>query len=157
MVHASIISRILIWYQQAAGSGSCEPRFSALATSSLSGGVSSSSPSRSEATVDVDTSRVPTLVQSTGFTVAKVPISTGTFIIEDENVQNLFRNQLVLSEVKKAANVIDLFTSHDSGECSANGVASLYSHLGTWLRSEHLRIVGMLRARLSALNQTLDF
>jgi hypothetical protein len=157
MVHASIISRILIWYQQAAGSGSCESRLSALAASSQSSSASSSSPSRSEATDDVDTSRAPTMVQSTGFTVAKVPISMGTFNIEDENVQNAFRNQLVMSELKKAANVIDLFTSHDSGDCSANGVASLYSHLGTWLRSEHLRTVRMLRARLSALNQTLDF
>lgn len=156
MVHASIISRILIWYQQAAGSGSCESRLSALAASSLSGSDASSLPSRSEATADLDTSRAPTLVQNTGFAVAKVPISVGAFNIEDENVQDTFRYQLVLSELKKAASVIDLFTSHGSGECSANGVANLYSHLGTRLRSEHLRIVRMLRARPGALNQTLD-
>jgi hypothetical protein len=81
----------------------------------------------------------------------------GAFNIEDENVQDTFSYQLVLSELKKAASVIDLFTCHGSGECSTNGVANLYSHLGTWLRSEHLRIVRMLRARLSALNQTLDY
>jgi hypothetical protein len=157
MVHASIISRILIWYQQAAGSGSCESRLSALAASSPSGRAYSSSPSGSEATTDVDTSRASTLVQSTGFAVAKVPISKGAFSIEDENMQDTFRNQLVLSELKKAANVIELFASHDSGECSANGVAGLYSHLGIWLRSEHLRTVRMLRARLSALNKTMDY
>jgi hypothetical protein len=46
-----------------------------------------------------DTASPSTLVQSTGFAVAQVPVSMGTFNIEDENVQDAFRNQLVLSEL----------------------------------------------------------
>jgi hypothetical protein len=160
MVHASIISRILIWYQQAAGctgSSSLDSRPSAVAASSPSGSASSSSPPPSWVTADHknDTASPPTLVQSTGFAVAQVPVSMGTFNIEDENMQDAFRNQLVLSELRKAANVIDLFTSQHSGECSDNGVAGLYSHLGIWLRSEHTKTVRMLRARLGTLNKTL--
>jgi len=154
MVHASIISRILIWYQQAAGWSGCsawETRPSAVETSPPPGNESSSSQSSSE----VDAASPPTLVQSTGFAVAQVPVSMGTFSVEDENMQDIFRNQLVLCELKKAANVIDLFTPQQLDECSANGVSGLYSHLGAWLRSEHLRTVRMLKARLSTLNKTL--
>ncbi|PMD36710.1 hypothetical protein L207DRAFT_568919 [Hyaloscypha variabilis F] len=160
MVHASIISRILIWYQQAAGwtnISAWESRPAATAASpSLDNASSSSSSPSSGAATDNETANPPTLVQSTGFAVAQVPVSMGTFNVEDENMQDIFRNQLVLSELKKAANVIDLFASQQPGECSATGVASLYSHLGVWLRSEHLRTAGMLKARLSALNKTLD-
>jgi hypothetical protein len=79
----------------------------------------------------------------------------GTFNIEDQNVLAVFRNQLILSELKKTANLIDLFTSQDSYESSANGVTSLYSALGAWLRSELSRTVQMLKSRLSALNEDL--
>ncbi len=159
MVHASIISRILIWYQQAAGwSGSNSeglPLY-ALAASSPSGSASSSSSPPSGATADTDTANSPMLVQSTGFAVAQVPVSMGTFNIEDRNLQAAIRNQLVLSELKKTANLIDRFTSQNYGESSDHGVTSLYSHLGVWLQSEHSKTVRILSARLSALNKTLE-
>jgi Aflatoxin regulatory protein/Fungal Zn(2)-Cys(6) binuclear cluster domain len=165
MVHASIISRILIWYQQAAGWTGCsssESRSSALAASSPSGSASSSSlslsPSPSCVINDPQSSPVnpPTLVQSTGFAVAKVPLSMGTFNIEDGNVQDAFTNQLVLSELQKLANVIELFTAQHSGPCETNGVAGLYSHLGIWLKSEHLKTVRILRARLGVFYRALN-
>lgn len=158
MVHASIVSRILIWYQQAAGwtgsnSGGAPP--DALASSSPSSSASSSSSPPSGATADTETASSPMLVQSTGFAVAQVPVSMGTFNIEDQNLQAAIRNQLVLSELKKAATLIDHFTSQDYGESSDNGVTSLYSHLGLWLQNEYSKTVKILKARLSALNQTL--
>ena len=159
MVHASIVSRILIWYQQAAewtDSSSWGARPTALTASPTSCSVSSLSPPSSGAAAGTGRTSPLTLTQSTGFAVADVPVSMGTFNIEDPNVQAAFRNQLVLSELKKIANLIDLFVSQDSGESSANGVTSLYSHLGAWLRGEHSRIVRILRARLSALNENLD-
>ncbi|TVY56143.1 Aflatoxin biosynthesis regulatory protein, partial [Lachnellula cervina] len=88
MVHASIISRILIWYQQAAGSTGSN----AIAASSPSGSASPSSFPPSEATTDADTASLPMLVQSTGFAVAQVPVSMGTFSIEDQNLQAIIRN-----------------------------------------------------------------
>jgi hypothetical protein len=71
-------------------------------------------------------------------------------------VQAAVRNQLVLSELKKTADLIDLFASQDLSESSANGLASLYSHLGAWLRGEHSRTVSVLRTRLRAMNENLD-
>jgi hypothetical protein len=138
MVHASIVSRILIWYQQAAGWPSSRPPPSSIMTA----GTSTTSPS--------------SLVQATGFSVEHVPVSIGTFSIEDQNVQAVFRNQLVLSELKKTAKLIDMFTSQDSGASSSSGVAGLYSHLGTWLRSEYSRTVRILKSELSALKEDLE-
>jgi hypothetical protein len=158
MVHASIISRILIWYQQAVGwtsDNSGGVPSSTLAPSSPSGSASSSSSPPSEATSGTDTAN-SSIVQSTGFAVSQVPISVGTFAIEDQNFEAAIRNQLVLIELKKTANLIDRFASQDYGESSDHGLTSLYSHLGVWLRSEHSKTVGILRASLNALNETLE-
>jgi hypothetical protein len=158
MVHASIISRILIWYQQAAGWTGDNSRWrrpSALAASSTSSSMFSSSSPRSR-TADSDTSSPPSLVQTTGFAVENVPIVMGTFNIEDQIVLAAFRNQLILSELKNTVNLIDLFTSQDSCESSTNGVATLYSALGAWLRSELSRTVQMLKSRLSELNEDMS-
>ncbi|KAF2476003.1 uncharacterized protein BDR25DRAFT_339898 [Lindgomyces ingoldianus] len=142
MVHASIVSRILIWYQQAAGwssSSSSEPQPSASASLSAPCCMPSSSSSSSEppSGMAADTSKASSasLVQATGFAVEQVPVSMGTFGIEDQNVQAAIRAQLILSELKKMANLIDAFTSQDSVESSAHDVAGLYSHIGAWLRT----------------------
>ena len=159
MVHASIISRILIWYQQAVGwtdNSSWGPRTSASPQPSTSPNMSSSSPISKTASGTNSTSQ-PTFTQSTGFAVADMPVSVGVFNIEDQSLQAAFRHQLVLSELKKAASLIDLFTSQGSAESCASSVAGLSSYLGAWLRSEHSKIVRILRSRLSALNEDLDF
>lgn len=158
MVHASIVSRILIWYQQAAGwtgNSSWGPRPSKSTAQSTSSPVSpTASPpkSPSETEGDRNPKDPPSLVQATGFAVEHVPISIGAFSIEDEHVQAAFRNQLVLSELKKAAELIKLFMSQDSDKSSAG---SLYSHLGMWLQSEHSKIVTILRSRLRTLNEDM--
>ncbi|KUJ21529.1 uncharacterized protein LY89DRAFT_681014 [Mollisia scopiformis] len=150
MVHASSISRTLIWYQQAAGWPSTLP------VSSPSCHVSSSQSPYSPSKTAAD-SGPPSQVQATGFTVEHVPLSVGTFNIEDQNMQTAFRNQLVLCELKRLANLIDLFSRQDSGEPAAIGLASLSSHLGSWLRGEHARTVRVLRSRLTALNESMGF
>jgi hypothetical protein len=156
MVHASIVSRLLIWYQQAAGwtgSSSWGARPSTIAEPSCR---VSSSASPMQQDTGTSTTISPSLVQATGFAVEHVPVSMGSFSIEDQNVQAVFRNQLVLCELKKTAKLIDIFISQDSGESTASGLAGLYSHLGAWLRSEHSRTVRILRSRLSALNEKLE-
>jgi len=158
MVHASIVSRILIWYQQAAGlagSSLWGVGPSGFAAASPSCGISSPSPLPSGAVANNITACPPSLAQFTGFAVAQVPVSMGTFNIEDQNLQAAFRNQLVLSELKMTANLIDLFICQGAAEFPANGVTSLYSHLGVWLQGEHSRTVGLLKARLNALNETM--
>lgn len=152
MVHASIVSRILIWYQQAAGwtgSSSWGPAPASSAETS-----NSPPPSRQPSSAMVtgaDTTTEPSLVQATGFDVQHVPISMGAFSIENQNVQGAFRNQLVLSELKETANLIDIFMSQESDESSA-----LYLHLGTWLRAEHSKTVNILRGRLRTLSASLN-
>jgi hypothetical protein len=160
MVHASIVSRILIWYQQAAGwtgSSSWGPRPSASTDSSTSCRLSSSSSPRlpSRVVASTSTTSSPSLVQATGFAVEHVPVSIGAFRIEDQNVQAAFRNQLVLSELKRSADLIELFKSQDSDESSTSGLTGLHSHLGTWLQSEHSKTVRILRSRLRTLNENL--
>jgi hypothetical protein len=151
MVNASIVSRILIWYQQAAGwstSNSGGVPTSPSTASSPSGGASSSSPPSATAP-DNDAANSLILAQPTGFAVAQVPVSMGSFSIEDHNLQAAIRNQLVLSELKKAENLIDHFVSQDCGEASDQGVTNLYSHLGVWLRNEHSKTVRILRLDLA--------
>jgi hypothetical protein len=159
MVHASIVSRILLWYQQAAEwtcSTTWPSRTLATVDSPTSSSASPSSPSAYEASNDTDTTTTPTLVQFTGFVVEHVPVSMGTFSIDDQNVQAVFRDQMVLSELKRTASLIELFTSQDSCDSSINGTAGLHSHLGEWLRSEHARIVRTLTTRLSESKESLD-
>lgn len=158
MVHASIISRILIWYQQAAGwtgDSSWGSWTSASTDPSTCRNISPSSPLPAMAAGSGATSLL-TLTESTGFAVAQVPVSVGSFSVEDQNLQAAFRDQLVLNELKKAAKLIDLFTSQDSADACVSGVASLCSYLGAWLRSEHSKMVRVLRPRLgSALAEDL--
>lgn len=156
MVHASIVSRILIWYQQAAGwtgnaIGEASPYV--VANSLSSDSTSSSTTSPAKLVADTNTTGSPILAKSTGFDVTQVPISMGTFNIEDENIQTAIRNQLVLSELKKTARLIDHFTFQGSSECSDPSVTSLCSHLGVWLQNEQLRTVNMLKAKLGAMNE----
>jgi len=157
MVHASIFSRILIWYQQAAGWTGCASWGSRRPPSPADDRSSaSSSPSDVRAGEMSSSSPVSTLAQSTGFAVEEVPLWFGTFSVEDQNMQALFRNQLVLSELKKMSGLIDMFSAQTTGEShSAIGLAGLYLHVGDWLRDEHSRTVKILKSRLNALNEAL--
>jgi hypothetical protein len=156
MVHASIISRILLWYQQAADwacNRAWQPKKLALVDSPMPSSVYRSPPRQDDAAVVPDSKNNPTLAQCTGFVVEHVPVTVGTFSIEDHNVQASFRDQLILCELKKTSSLIDAFTSQDSCECSANG---LQAHLGAWLRNEQSRIVRVLTTRLTALRESIN-
>ena len=142
MVHASIVSRILIWYQQAAGwtsSSAWGPR-AAESTSSESESFAETASKSPPAQCDTESS---SLTRATGFTVDHVPLSLGVFMIDDENVQAAFRNQLVMSELKRTAGLIDLFMAPDL----ADTVGGLYLHLGAWLKTEYERTVEILKRR----------
>lgn len=150
MVHASILSRILIWYQQAAGWAD-----NVRLVASNSSTSSSPEAGSDEIAAGAGTTSSPSLGQTTGFTVVHVPVSVGSFSIGDRTVQAALRNQLVLSELKMIAELINTFSKQDSAGPLGTGVAGLYSHLGTWLRSEHSRTIGILRSRLKALTEIL--
>ncbi|KAI0854388.1 hypothetical protein F5Y00DRAFT_267582 [Daldinia vernicosa] len=146
MVHASIISRILIWYQQAAG----WPSDTLHTADAISSSASSSSKPGEAAGACSPNLRI--LPRTTGFIVTDVPATLGTFSIEDQKMQASIRNHLVLSELNKMSALIDLFSSHFSDESSVAGAGSLYTYIAAWLRNEYDKTIGDLRAERIALN-----
>ncbi|KIV87261.1 hypothetical protein PV11_02816 [Exophiala sideris] len=158
MVHAAIISRILIWYQQAAGwtCSSPEPRLvGALDNTGHIYGSTSASPS-SDGIADIRTPTLHTLPKTTGFVVADVPAALGTFSIEDRKMQTAIRKHLVLTELNKMSSLIDLFGSHFSDESSVTGVASLCSYTAAWLQNEYSRTMRDLTGERPALRTVID-
>ncbi|KAI0123644.1 hypothetical protein BJ170DRAFT_639895 [Xylariales sp. AK1849] len=174
MLYASIVSRILLWYQQAA--------WSATSTSTSAG--TSSLPS----TPAILAAQDPMLLlsnsamlktfdaeaaddNSSGVSVLPTPVMVGTFQSDDRNLQTALTNCLLLSELRKVGSLIDSFISIGTGTSNSQttgdacptgeefrtGVAdaSLFASLGTWLRTEHGRIVQKARSGLSVLDENL--
>ena len=176
LLYASIISQILIWYQQAAGctqSTSWSPVAVALDTASQQGSLTESSPksgsgclgefftwSNTAASTFSSGSATSTsaLADSTGLAVTPAKMAIGTFNVDDSQVQTALRIQLLSGEMRRAGCLIDQFTSHNSGghglaeEYAFGGVNSLYQSLDSWLRGGHSRIVNMMRSKLRELN-----
>lgn len=135
MMHASILSRILMWYQQAAEP---IPELDPSSTSNSTPGTLTASSS--------DTSE--DLTKATGFAVIDTPATLGTFSIDDSRLQVDIRNQVVLAELEKMSELIDLFSSHFTNAGGGGyGVAALYAHATGWIKDEYIRITQDLRDR----------
>lgn len=175
MLYASIISRVLNWYQQAAGCTQSASWSSASMTlnatshhpsvigSTLNSGSgideSSTWPSTAAATFGTDgTEGALTLTRTTELTVAPAKMAIGTFNVDDLRVQTALKIQLISGEMRRAGRLIDLFSSYNSGgkyltnEYTSGGVESLYQGLDSWLRGEHSRIANTMRLKLRELN-----
>lgn len=143
LLYASIISRVLVWYQQAAGCGgqSSSSRTSSTPSTAASSGTSSWS-----------------LTPSTGLSVTPAKMAVGNFDVDDLRIESALKMQLLAGEMKRAGRLVDKFTSHYSSghglteESFLGGADSLYSKLDSWLRREHVRIDDMIRSRLRELN-----
>ncbi|KAI8950857.1 hypothetical protein F4801DRAFT_314446 [Xylaria longipes] len=162
MLYGSIISRIIIWYQQAAGcrkSNAWRPSstISPDATPSTASTSSSSSAPQVTSVTPVASSNVPTISQVTGFVVSPMPMTMGVLNIDDQGVQAILRGHLVLSELKRVAALIDVFASQGSGSCGANGVDNLYTTLGAWLRAEHSRTIRVIKTLVGTPNEDAGF
>ena len=177
MIHASIISQVLICYQQAAGCNQgpswspAEVRSDAAPTShhnSLTGSSSSSGSGSGagSSTWSSTTARTsaagwgrhtPPLIQLLG-PVAPAKMAIGTFNIDDLPVQTALKIQLLSGEMRRAGRLIDQFALHGfnghsmTDEYNFSDVHSLYQSLGAWLKSEHSRIANMMKAKLRELN-----
>ncbi|KAJ8131531.1 hypothetical protein O1611_g2093 [Lasiodiplodia mahajangana] len=152
MLYASIISRILVWYQQAVG---CKKSWCPNTTPSDSMSVAGSHGTASSGSPAED---IPTLSRTTGFVVEPMQLTMGAFKIDDQAVQATLRSHLVLSELKKAACLIDHFTSQGlGGSNTASSVDALYTSLGNWLRSELSRTVKEIKSRMSMLEDSASF
>ncbi|OCK73541.1 hypothetical protein K432DRAFT_364753 [Lepidopterella palustris CBS 459.81] len=162
LLHASIISRVLIWYQQAAGCTQSAPwsptaitldtashqvsltGFSPGSGSGSGGGFSTWSSTAASTFNTGGAKNTPTLTQSPGLAVAPAKIAIGTFNVDDLRMQTALEIQLLLGEVRRASRLIDQFTS--------GGGNSLYQSLDSWLRGEHSRIANIMRSKLRELN-----
>ncbi|KAI1780726.1 hypothetical protein F4818DRAFT_396598 [Hypoxylon cercidicola] len=179
LLYASIFSRVLIWYQQAAGcaqtaswiptSAMADPEAAPNGGSMLSRAASSSgsgaSPSPwSSTAVTPDNTSIPTTSHTSSLGVVHTQMAMGSFNIDDQCVQAALNLQLVLSEMKRASCVVDLFSSRAfySSSSQANpdstgfgGDDGLYKSLSSWLRGEHTRIIGIMRSRLRELSDNI--
>ena len=175
MLYASIISQVLIWYQQAAECAqnpSWNPAAMKLDTlshpvsltgsspNSASGSATGSSTWSSTAASPFSTDSAKStrpLGQFTGLAVVPAKMAVGTFDVDDLRVQTALKIQLLSGEIKRAGRLIDQFASHNSGQCmndehTFGGISSLYQSLDSWLRDEHSRIANMMRSKLRELN-----
>lgn len=180
MLYASITSKILMWYQLAAGCA--RPAATTTATwdsfPPLGGGShhhqhqptpplsASSSPAATSVTPAASPAAMTTAAAAAhqaqhkgGFVVTPMQFSAGAFAVDDEAAQEALRTQLLLSELKKAGNLIDLLCMQGGGGGGGGGrvgeataaapggeVTDIYSALGTWLKCELNRTVGSLQS-----------
>jgi hypothetical protein len=166
---ASIISRILILYQQAAGymQGSLwDPTALALETASVPMSIVPSSSSSTSAFGTASSStwssapsvNTPSSTTFTGSAVGTTKIAIGNFNVDDQSVETALKMQLLSGEMRRAGSLIDQFTCHNSrsqslgGEDTFGGVSDLYQSLDSWLRCEHSRISNIMRFKLRELS-----
>lgn len=161
---ASIISRILILYQQAAaftqGPPSNPAALTLETTSSHMPSASSGSGFRtgsSSAWSSTPTSAT-TSTHFNGLAVAPAKIAIGTFNVDDLAVQTALKIQMLSGEVRRAGHLIDRFALRESSdhslgnEVAFGGTTDLFQSLKSWLRGEHSRITHMMRFKLRELN-----
>ncbi|ROV92148.1 hypothetical protein VSDG_07553 [Cytospora chrysosperma] len=143
MLYASITSKILMWYQLAAGCTKPTTTwdyFSSLGSQPTPPLSASSSPSMAFVT--------PTspMAAQNNFIVTPMQFSVGAFSVDDESAQEALRKQLLLSELKKAGNLIDLLSIQGRDELASGEVNDIYSALGTWLKCELNRTIASLKS-----------
>lgn len=146
LLYASIISRILTWYQQAANCTKpahleSSPRITAANTLSPADS-SKSSPGSS--------------VQSPGVTVAPSRMAIGAFKVDDLRLQTAMKIHLLLGEMRRVKSLIDQMSSEKSSstheEFVIGDAGNLQQSLISWLKRDHTRILNMMRSELEDLN-----
>ncbi|KAI1332870.1 hypothetical protein F5Y16DRAFT_129031 [Xylariaceae sp. FL0255] len=170
MLYASIVSRMLLWYRQAAwnvmsaraSSLSSIPPVLTTAQESMAG-LSDS------AVLQTDTTDNPN-DKGSGVSVLAMPVTVGNFETDDQSLQTALTNRLLLSELRKVGGLIDMFISigkselkascdacpmgEELGACQGDD-ASLFASLGAWLRTEYGHIFKKAKSGLSALHENL--
>lgn len=124
MLYASITSKILMWYQLAAGCAR---------------------PANNNNSWDYFSS-LGVQPPSSSTVVTPMQFSVGAFSVDDESASEALRKQLLLSELKKTGNLIDLLTMQGRDELATGEVTDIYSALGTWLKCELSRTIATLKS-----------
>lgn len=142
MLYASITSKILMWYQLA--TGCTTPTTSWDYFSSLSNPTPPLSASNSPTMAFMQPGSP--VAQANQFVVTPMQFSVGAFNVDDESAAEALRKQLLLSELKKAGNLIDLLSIQGRDALATGEVNDIYSALGTWLKCELNRTIASLRS-----------
>jgi len=153
MLYASIISKILIWYQVAGG---CKKSsyWGNVPGSSTPSSTSSTSLNTMSSTRSCSVSNQPPFSASTVSAVAPMaPVALGSFNL-DEKDHEAFRKYLLLSELKKLGQVIDLFSGLGAGNQSLGAVGDIYASLGGWLKSELAGTIRVLKEGIEDPGET---
>lgn len=155
LLYASIISRILTWYEEAAGCTqkvSCSPVATAADTVShheFPSGSQSPWAIKQHCTFNTGGPSTPTYTGATALAVAPTHMAMGSFDIDDQEVQTALRIQLLLGELRRTGSLIDLYKSSSGvDEFTFGGVDSLSKNLSSWLKKENSRIGDIMRSRL---------
>lgn len=162
LLYASIISRIMTWYEHAV-SGSQKASWSpevadtdtVLCHLSPPGYMTGSLSSWSSSTLNTGGAGTPTMTGTTDIAVTSTHMTMGSFDIDDKQVQTALRTQLLLGEIRRTSHLIHLFASRSSSdldEFTFRGVDSLYESLSSWLRIEHSRITDVIQSKLKEVN-----
>jgi hypothetical protein len=165
LLYASIISRVMIWYKEAAD---CTQRASqspeAVAADTVLCHVSPSDSiigsllpwsSTAVSTVNKSGAYTPTLARGPTIAVAPTKMTMGSFEIDDQQVQTALRIQLLLGEMRRTGRLIDLFTSRSSSavdEFTFSGIDRLYKSLSSWLKEEYSETSDAIRSRLKEIS-----
>ncbi|PVH91002.1 hypothetical protein DM02DRAFT_478492, partial [Periconia macrospinosa] len=129
MLYSSITSKILTWYQIAAG---VKP--AAIFPSAPPSLSDASSPSSS-----VFASPLPTPgAEHTTFDIQVKPLKIGVFEFDEEQ-QAMLRRQVVLRELKKCGTLVDALVDWKGEGGKPAQSEFLYDVLGTWLKTELLK------------------
>ncbi|KAF2470900.1 uncharacterized protein BDR25DRAFT_224522 [Lindgomyces ingoldianus] len=129
MLYSSIASKILTWYQIAAGLNPAAPPTPALTTASSPSLSSSWTFSSGPSTPSLSPSKINITVQ---------PMKIGAFEF-DEADQEALRRQVVLGELKKCGVLVEALANwRGNGDEQAE---FLYDMLGAWLKSELFRML----------------
>ncbi|KAF2808159.1 uncharacterized protein BDZ99DRAFT_572061 [Mytilinidion resinicola] len=129
MLYASIVFKVLHWYQIASGVKASTPM--------STGTFMASSPNF------MPTPSPPRIGSSAPGNIMFMPMTIGAFSLDEED-QEAFRQQLLLSELRKVGQLIDTFASRGSEECDSG---KLYRSVGILLREEWACTVSDIRER----------
>ncbi|KAL6705908.1 hypothetical protein ACN47E_006187 [Coniothyrium glycines] len=128
MLYSSITSKILMWYQIAAGIGSAAPSYTSNSSYASSPSTSTSSSPLSTPGSEIEMS----------FGIQMQPLRFGTYEF-GELAQEKLRRQVVARELKNCSLLVDAI-AYWTGDGQAQA-EFLYDVLGAWLKSEYHRIV----------------
>ncbi|PSN67183.1 hypothetical protein BS50DRAFT_573924 [Corynespora cassiicola Philippines] len=126
MLYSSIASKVLTWYQIAAGVNPASPPTPT--TAALSTGVPSPSSSAYSSPLSTPSSTTST------FNIQIQPLKIGLFEFDAAD-QEALRRQVVLRELKKCSTLVEALANWKS-DSTAEQAEFLYDVLGAWLKSE---------------------